>query len=102
MHWTQHKIVHWILVLATFACTGTVTARLDTWLTVLMGFEKYDWVWWLLLIALLPVYSIILLGFGFIFGKFSFFKEKQKKMWGRILGRKPKHKNKDEQQGDSN
>lgn len=96
MHWTQNKIVHWILVLATFACTGTLTARIDTWLTLQMGHEKYDLVWWLLLIALLPVYSVLLLCFGFIFGKFSFFKEKQLKMWGRILGRKPKKKNDDD------
>ncbi len=97
MHWTNHKIVHWILVLATFACTGTLTAKLDTWLTLAMGFEKYHLVWWLLLIVLLPVYSVLLLGFAFIFGKFSLFKEKQQKMWGRILGRKPKKKNGDEQ-----
>ena len=97
MHWTENKIVHWILVLATFACTGTVTARLDTFLTLQMGYEKYDWVWWVLLIVLLPVYSVLLLGFAFIFGKFSFFKKKQQKMWGRILGRKPKDKDSNEQ-----
>lgn len=96
MHWKDHKVVHWILVLVTFACTGTVTARLDTWLTELMGFEKYHLVWWLLLIALLPIYSMLLLGFGFIFGKFAFFKQKQQKFWGRLLGRNKKKHNDDE------
>jgi len=96
MHWKDHKVVHWLLVLATFACTGTVTARLDTWLTISMGYEKYDLVWWLLLIALLPVYSVLLLAFGFIFGKWSFFKHKQQKFWGRLLGRNQKKPPKDE------
>ncbi len=92
MHWTAHKFIHWVLVLSTFACTGTVTAKLGTWLALELGFEKYHLVWWLLLIALLPVYSVLLLGFAFIFGKFSFFKEKQRKMWSRILKRRVKIK----------
>lgn len=84
--WRDNKVIHWILVLAVFACTGTSVARIDDFLTVWMGYEKYSWVWWVLLVALLPVYNGLLLVFGFIFGKFKYFREKQKKMWKRMFG----------------
>ena len=90
------KWVHWTVVLLVFACTGTTTARLDTWLTELLGYEKYHWVWWLLLVALLPVYNVLLLAFGFVFGKFAYFREKQKKMWRRMFGWAMKKEKKNE------
>ena len=76
----NNKWVHWTVVLLVFACTGTTTARIDNWLTELLGYEKYHLVWWLLLVALLPVYNVLLLGFGWIFGKYDYFREKQRKL----------------------
>lgn len=93
----NNKWVHLILVLVVFACTGTTVARLDNWLTQLMGYEKYSWVWWLLLVGLLPVYNVLLLLFGFIFGKYAYFREKQKKMWKRMFGWAMKKKKEDEE-----
>ena len=86
MKWTKHKVVHWTLVLIVFGLTGSSIARLDTFLTEAAGFEKYSWFWWLMLVVLLPVYSLVLLGFAFLFGKFQYFKAKQAKMYQRLFG----------------
>lgn len=86
MSWRDHKAVHWTLVLVVFACTGMTVARLCGWLVASMGQEKFGLVYWLMLLALLPVYNVLLLVFGFIFGKFAYFRAKQKKMWKRMTG----------------
>lgn len=91
------KWVHWTLVLLVFACTGTTTARIDNWLTELLGFEKYHLVWWLLLIVLLPVYNLLLLCFGFIFGKYTYFRTKSRKTWRWMFGWTSKKSNSNEQ-----
>ncbi len=88
--WRDNKVIHWTLVLVVFACTGTTVARIDNYFTELLGYDKYSWVWWVGLVVLLPVYNVLLLCFGFIFGKFTYFREKQKKTWRRIFGGKAK------------
>jgi hypothetical protein len=42
----------------------------------------------LYLLLVLPLYQIILLMWGFVFGQFSFFWEKEKQFIRRITGRK--------------
>ena len=83
-NWRENKIIHWTLVLAVFAITGSTIARLGTFITVEVGHEKYGWLWWVMLVVLLPVYSGLLLLVAFLFGKYEYFKAKQMKMWGRI------------------
>jgi len=39
-------------------------------------------------LLILPVYNVILLIYGFIFGQFSFFWEFEKRMFRRMTGRK--------------
>lgn len=84
-NWWENRILHWVLVLVVFAITGSSIARLDTYLTLLAGYEKYSWFWWVMLVVLLPVYSLLLLGVAFVFGKFQYFRAKQMKMWRRIF-----------------
>ncbi len=38
-------------------------------------------------LLILPVYNVILLFYGFIFGQFKFFWEFEKKMWARMTGK---------------
>lgn len=38
-------------------------------------------------LLILPVYNVILLFYGFVFGQFRFFWEFEKKMWARMTGK---------------
>ena len=38
-------------------------------------------------LLILPVYNVILLFYGFVFGQFKFFWEFEKKMWARMTGK---------------
>jgi hypothetical protein len=83
----EHKVVHWTLVLLVFSCTGLSVARIGGLLAEWAGFERYSLAYWLMwIVALLPVYNVLLLVFAFIFGKYFYFREKQKRMWRRMTG----------------
>jgi hypothetical protein len=85
--WSEHKVVHVVLVLLVFSCTGLTVARIGGWLTEWMGFERFSLAYWLMwIVALLPVYNVLLLCYAFIFGKFRYFREKQKRTWRKLTG----------------
>lgn len=75
------------LVLIVFALTGTtavwVKVQLYAWLNLGEALRPAERVLFFLCITL-PTYQALLLIYGFIFGKFSFFWEKEKKMFSRI------------------
>lgn len=82
-----HKAVHVTVILIVFSCTGLTVARLGAWLADWAGLEKYGLLWWLMwIVALLPLYNVLLIMYATIFGKYRFFREKQKKMWRRMTG----------------
>jgi hypothetical protein len=83
----QNKALHLVLVLVVFTCTGFTVAWLGRQIVEAIDVERFSLAYWLIWIfAMLPIYNVILLGYAFLFGKFTFFRAKQIKTWRRIKG----------------
>ncbi len=81
--------VFWVLL--TFACTGFTVLFLKKPVLALLGLENLNaWQKALYWVFILPVYQIILLFYGWIFGQFHFFWAFEKKMTARMFGKKTK------------
>lgn len=90
--WGLNSWVQVVLVLLVFAATGSTSLWLSK--PVLIAIGLYDmepkWLAFILrLIIIFPVYNVLLLMFGFLLGQFQFFWAFEKRMFGRMLGRKP-------------
>ena len=79
-----------VIVLVVFALTGTTVLLIKyPILKFFSGSEDINWkVSTIYYILILPFYNLILLLYGFLFGKFSFFWEFEKKMFRRMVGKK--------------
>ena len=78
-----------LLVLITFACTGFSVLFLKGPLYALAGIDAQTPLWWRSLyycLTVLPVYQVLLLAWGFLFGQFRFFWNFEKRLFGRIFG----------------
>lgn len=74
-----------ILILCTFAVTGTLTAFLSRQITIWFDIERLSFLWWTLkLIVLLLGYQALILIVGFCFGMFQFFWNYEKKILRRM------------------
>lgn len=74
-----------ILVLCTFAVTGTLTAWLSKKVTEWLSIDPYGFAWWATkIIILIFGYQVIILIVGFCFGMFSFFWKYEKKILSRF------------------
>ncbi len=83
------KVLHVALVLLVFTCTGTTTAYLGRLASGWLGIERFSWAYWLFwVVGILPIYNVLLPIYGAIFGKYHYFREKQRKLWRKITGRK--------------
>lgn len=76
-----------MLILLVFACTGTTVLIIKNPITNLILGEGgnhtlFSIIYWILV---LPVYNILLLFYGFIFGQFEFFWQYEKKFFGRLF-----------------
>lgn len=86
--WNVTSGLQVLLILLVFACTGysviiikhLIGINADTTLAYRILFY----------VAVLPVYNIMLLGYGFIFGQFRFFLAFEKRFFSRIFRIKPK------------
>lgn len=77
--WKLNSVLQVILVLTVFACTGTTVLFIKNPILEFVGVEKGGFLnTFLYLILVLPLYQLILLIYGFIFGQFKFFWEKEK------------------------
>ena len=77
-----------VAILAAFALAGTTIVKLKNPVT---GFflppETPAWLQWTFyLVVLLPLYQLLLLGYGTLLGQFRFFWDRMKSM-GRLLSR---------------
>ncbi|MGB3464183.1 MAG: DUF6787 family protein [Cyclobacteriaceae bacterium] len=83
----SHNYQVWLILLV-FACTGTTVMLLKPY--VLVFFEDVNRVVFNIAyyILIFPVYNLILLIYGFVFGLFDFFWEFEKKTFNRIFRRK--------------
>jgi len=72
------------VILVVFAITGSTAAYLSKPILALFGIVKggvSNWVYYpLYIILIFPVYQVLLVSFGFIFGQFTFFWAFEKKM----------------------
>jgi hypothetical protein len=90
--WGLPTLNQTILVLIVFACTGFTVLFLKKPIFWVLGIDKVLTGWLgtiIYLVVILPLYQIILLVYGFIFGQFRFFWEFEKKMFRRMSGAKP-------------
>ncbi|CAD5298451.1 MULTISPECIES: DUF6787 family protein [unclassified Imperialibacter] len=80
------------IVLIVFACTGFTVLFLKKPLFRLIhaSEEYYTLLTILYYILILPIYNLILLFYGFIFGQFNFFWEFEKRMFRRFSGKRPR------------
>ena len=79
-----------ILILIVFACTGTTVMLLKRPVVAFFAGDGEQPLLFSILyyLLILPIYNVILLIYGFIFGQFSFFWEFEKRFIRRITGRK--------------
>ena len=72
------------VILVVFAVTGSTSAYLSKPVLELFGIVKGEvsnWIYYpLYIILIFPIYQLLLVSFGFIFGQFTFFWAFEKKM----------------------
>ncbi|MGD1839315.1 MAG: DUF6787 family protein [Thermonemataceae bacterium] len=92
MKWTEKLKQRWhiehnwqiAVILVVFALTGFSAMYLKRFLFSWWGIDQLAWGWRLLLwfVIVLPLYQVLLLSYGFLFGQFNFFYKFVKKMFG--------------------
>ena len=86
--WTVTYRWEFIAIFLCFAVTGSSAGRLSDPLMALIGLSKEStngWLYWPVRILLIfPIYQVLLVIFGWIFGQYVFFKDFAKKMMSRI------------------
>ncbi|SNS44233.1 hypothetical protein SAMN06295967_109161 [Belliella buryatensis] len=85
--WKLKSLQQVILVLVVFALTGFTILFIKKPIFDFLGISMEKGGFWktvLYLLLVLPLYQIILLFWGFVFGQFHFFWEKEKQIFRRI------------------
>lgn len=87
--WQLKDLKQVIIVLIVFALTGTTAMFVKRPIFALLGITS-DMAWWVRTVVwcltILPIYNVLLLIYGFIFGQFTFFWNFEKKFFRRLLG----------------
>ncbi len=90
--WKVGSVFQVLIILTVFACTGFTVLFLKrplfAWL--FEGAPVPLWATVLYYIVILPVYNLILLFYGFVFGQFRFFWNFEKKTLARLTGKSKK------------
>lgn len=77
-----------VVIFIVFAITGSVAAKLAEPATALIGLDYETtnaWLYWIIRILLIfPIYQVLLVAFGWLFGQFRFFWNFEKKMLKRL------------------
>jgi len=77
-----------VVIFIVFAITGSTAAKLAEPLTEFIGLERETtnvWLYWTARILLIfPIYQVLLVAFGWLFGQFRFFWNFEKKMLRRM------------------
>ncbi len=84
--WNLQSGLQVVLVLVVFACTGTTVFLIKKPLLHFLAGEQGDTVMASVLyyILILPLYNLLLLAYGFLFGQFTFFWEFEKRFITRL------------------
>ena len=98
--WIQKLMQRWqlgsafqvIVVLVVFACTGFTVFFIKKPILHFLAGEQGDSVTASVIyyLLILPLYNVILLAYGFLFGQFNFFWEFEKRFFNRIFRRTKK------------
>jgi hypothetical protein len=77
-----------LVILLVFACTGFTILFLKKTIYWVLGFDSQTPTWqrvvaWIVLI--LPLYNVLLLAYGFVFGQFRFFWLFVNRLFGRLF-----------------
>lgn len=77
-----------VIIFIVFGITGTTSAKLAGPVTEFIGITSENvslWLYWpIRVLVIFPLYQILLILFGYIFGQFSFFWNFEKKMLSRM------------------
>ncbi|TAI48707.1 DUF6787 family protein [Flagellimonas allohymeniacidonis] len=77
-----------IAIFIVFAVTGSISAKLAQPVTEMIGLQKETvsgWLYWpVRILIILPIYQLLLILFGWLFGQFQFFWNFEKKMLKRM------------------
>lgn len=87
--WKLKNLWQVVLVLIVFACTGFTILFIKKPIFDFLGITMETGGFWktvLYLLLILPLYQIFLLVYGFLFGQFDFFWEKEKLFFKRVAG----------------
>ncbi|WP_336375858.1 DUF6787 family protein [Altibacter sp. HG106] len=71
------------MILIVFAITGSTSAKFAAPLTEFVGVEKEMgvWIYWpVRILIIFPIYQVLLVFFGWLFGEYTFFLNFEKKM----------------------
>ena len=90
--WNIESNLQLVLILIVFSITGSASAWVSKPFVEWFGLSQDDMPNWLftilLLILIFPIYNVLLLLIGTIFGQFRFFWAFEKKMFSRFGGKK--------------
>jgi hypothetical protein len=96
--WTERLAVRWnvspsrvLIILVVFACTGFTVLFLKRPLVAWASGSNGEQPWLftvLYYVLILPVYNLVLLVYGALFGQFRFFWEFEKRFFRRLLGKR--------------
>ena len=85
--WGVNSFFQVVLILIVFALTGFSVLYVKKWLLPFLGINS-ETALWIRIVAsifvILPIYQVLLLFYGTIFGQFTFFWAFEKRMFGRI------------------
>lgn len=82
-----------IAIFLVFAITGSASARVSGPLLEIFGFQRGvfadDWYWGFLywsirILIIFPIYQVLLIAIGFLFGQYKFFRAFEEKMLSRL------------------
>ena len=74
-----------LIILLVFACTGFTVMYTKRWMIQWLKIESV-WATWLFnILIILPLYQVILLMYGWVFGQFGFFWNFEQKMFRRLM-----------------
>ena len=86
--WGLQSIIQVVAVLVVFSLAGSTVVWIRKFLFATIGFDDTTPLWLKIvtyLFFIMPFYQILLLGYGFLLGQFSFFWEKEKNLLRRIV-----------------
>ena len=85
--WNINKRWELIAIFLVFSVTGSLATRISGPITKFVGLHQLDsklWFWVFRILIIYPIYQVLLVAVGWLFGQFKFFWEFEKKTLKRI------------------